>query len=45
MDAFLLGHGVCAKEFLDINFSYWQNIQFSWDCPKFHMFKIVFCQV
>ena len=36
---------MCEKEFADSNFklkSYWQNIDFSSNCPKFHIFtKIV----
>ena len=31
----------CAKEFSDLNFSsYLQNIEFSWNCPKFYIFTI-----
>ena len=32
---------VCKKQFLDSNFNkavHWQNIDFSRNCPKFHIF-------
>ena len=39
----------CAKEFLHFELqssSYWQNIKFSWNCPRFHIFsKIIFLKV
>ena len=39
----------CAKDFFKFELqlsSYWQNIRFSWNCPKFHIFtKIVIFQV
>ena len=40
---------MCGREFLDLNFKlrgYWQNIDFSGNCPKFHIFaKILIFQV
>ena len=42
-------NNMCEKEFSDSNFelsTYWQNIDFSGNCPKFHLFtKIVIFQV